>query len=181
MWCGTPSSASCPTTTSSASATTTGRASGGGSRETRRCVRHGVSTNHSRCSEDKRFPVFQTFDECVSSGGSDCAPEKLWLQIPFFCGHHAECWWVCCSPTSSEKSTFFLPAGVTLYRNVGSKWALEQAKYNLLNEFLLVGVTEELEDFIMILEAALPHFFRGATELYRTGRVQANLMRRREG
>ncbi|KAF7223438.1 heparan sulfate 2-O-sulfotransferase 1-like, partial [Nothobranchius furzeri] len=34
----------------------------------------------------------QTFDECVSAGGSDCAPEKLWLQIPFFCGHYSECW-----------------------------------------------------------------------------------------
>lgn len=54
-------------------------------------------------------------------------------------------------------------------RNVGSRWALEQAKYNLVNEYLLVGVTEELEDFIMILEAALPRFFKGATELYRTG------------
>lgn len=54
-------------------------------------------------------------------------------------------------------------------RNAGSRWALEQAKYNLVNEYLLVGVTEELEDFIMILEAALPHFFKGATELYRTG------------
>ncbi|MEQ2300958.1 Heparan sulfate 2-O-sulfotransferase 1 [Ameca splendens] len=89
--------------------------------------------------------LFQTFDECVSSGGSDCAPEKLWLQIPFFCGHHSECW------------------------NAGSRWALEQAKYNLVNEYLLVGVTEELEDFIMILEAALPRFFKGAADLYRTG------------
>lgn len=58
---------------------------------------------------------------------------------------------------------------VCLCRNVGSRWALEQAKYNLVNEYLLVGVTEELEDFIMMLEAALPRFFRGATELYRTG------------
>ncbi|CAN9500815.1 unnamed protein product [Ophioblennius macclurei] len=87
----------------------------------------------------------QTFDECVSLGGSDCQPEKLWMQIPFFCGHVSECW------------------------NVGSRWALEQAKYNLMNHYLLVGVTEELEDFIMVLEAALPRFFKGATELFRTG------------
>lgn len=46
---------------------------------------------------------------------------------------------------------------------------MDQAKYNLVNEYFLVGVTEELEDFIMLLEAALPRFFRGATELYRTG------------
>lgn len=54
-------------------------------------------------------------------------------------------------------------------RNAGSQWALEQAKYNLVHEYLLVGVTEELEDFIRILEAALPEFFKGATQLYRTG------------
>lgn len=46
---------------------------------------------------------------------------------------------------------------------------MDQAKYNLVNEYFLVGVTEELEDFIMLLEAALPRFFRGATDLYRTG------------
>lgn len=61
-----------------------------------------------------------------------------------------------------------------VHRNAGSKWALEQAKYNLVNEYLLVGVTEELEDFIMILEAALPRFFKGATELYRTGTNTSN-------
>lgn len=57
-------------------------------------------------------------------------------------------------------------------RNVGSRWALEQAKYNLVNEYLLVGLTEELEDFVMLLEAALPRVFKGATELYRTGTNQ---------
>lgn len=38
-----------------------------------------------------------------------------------------------------------------------------------MNEYMLVGVTEELEDFVMMLEAALPRFFKGATELFRTG------------
>ena len=45
---------------------------------------------------------------------------------------------------------------------------MDQAKSNLINEYFLVGVTEELEDFIMLHEAALPRFFRGATDLYRT-------------
>lgn len=61
----------------------------------------------------------------------------------------------------------------SLCRNVGSQWALEQAKYNLVNEYMLVGVTEELEDFVMMLEAALPRFFKGATELYKTGSLRA--------
>ncbi|XP_036054427.1 heparan sulfate 2-O-sulfotransferase 1-like [Onychomys torridus] len=88
----------------------------------------------------------KTLDECVANGGSYRAPEKLWLQIPFFCGHSSECW------------------------NVGSRWAMDQAKYNLVNEYFLVGVTEELEDFIMLLEAALPRFFQGAIDLYRAGK-----------
>ena len=58
---------------------------------------------------------------------------------------------------------------------MGSQWALEQAKYNLVNEYMLVGVTEELEDFVMMLEAALPRFFRGATELYKTGAIDKTM------
>lgn len=70
--------------------------------------------------------------------------------------------------------SFFIQPRLTLTlppvcRNTGSRWALEQAKYNLINEYLLVGVTEELEDFVLILEAALPRFFKGAMELYKTG------------
>lgn len=43
-----------------------------------------------------------------------------------------------------------------LNRKPGSQWALEQAKFNLVNNYFLVGVTEEMEDFIYLLELSLP-------------------------
>ena len=52
---------------------------------------------------------------------------------------------------------------------MGSKWALGRAKHNLVSNYLLVGLTEELGDFIAVLEAALPKMFAGATQLYTSG------------
>ena len=53
-----------------------------------------------------------TFDECVEKGLPDCKPEKLWQQVPWFCGHFRRCW-----------------------HPPGNAWALEQAKNNLANKF----------------------------------------------
>ncbi|XP_072936425.1 heparin sulfate O-sulfotransferase [Epargyreus clarus] len=83
-----------------------------------------------------------TFDECVENSQPDCDPTNMWLQVPFFCGHSAQCW------------------------KPGNAWALEQAKHNLVNHYLVVGVTEEMLDFISVLEAALPRMFKGATDHY---------------
>ena len=67
----------------------------------------------------------------------------MWLQIPFFCGHSADCW------------------------TPGSQWALKQAKENLVNNYFLVGVTEEMEDFIYLLELSLPRYLRSYFSYFR--------------
>ena len=59
--------------------------------------------------------------------------------------------------------------GVVVCRIPGNAWALDMAKHNLVYHYLVVGVTEEMGDFIAVLEASLPRFFRGATDLYNSG------------
>ncbi|KAK8748552.1 hypothetical protein OTU49_015852, partial [Cherax quadricarinatus] len=93
----------------------------------------------------KKMGDKMTLDECVALQHPDCSTNHLWMQIPFFCGHLAECW---------------VP---------GSSWALELAKHNLVHNYFLVGVTEELEDFVAMLEYTLPRMFKGALDLYVSG------------
>ena len=59
------------------------------------------------------------------------------FQVPWFCGHFRRCW----DPP-------------------GNRWALEQAKFNLANKYFLVGLTEDLETFIDLMEMSLPRFFK---------------------
>ncbi|XP_018021514.1 heparan sulfate 2-O-sulfotransferase 1 [Hyalella azteca] len=93
----------------------------------------------------KRQGDKMTLDECVLKQHVDCSASRLWIQVPFFCGQHAECW---------------VP---------GSEWALQQAKHNLVAHYLLVGITEEMESFVALLEGALPRVFHGALQLYQRG------------
>ena len=50
----------------------------------------------------------------------------------------------------------------------------------MLLNYLLVGVTEELGDFIAVLEATLPRFFNGATQLFNNG-MAVSRMEGKEG
>ncbi|OQV15820.1 Heparan sulfate 2-O-sulfotransferase 1 [Hypsibius exemplaris] len=88
----------------------------------------------------------KSIDECVTEQGKDCDPMNMWLQ----------------------GDAIFLPR-CRLLGAPGNFWALEQAKLNLANKYFLVGVTEEMEDFVALLEATLPSMFRGASDLYLHG------------
>uniref|UniRef100_A0A0N5B010 Heparan sulfate 2-O-sulfotransferase n=1 Tax=Syphacia muris TaxID=451379 RepID=A0A0N5B010_9BILA len=79
----------------------------------------------------------ETFDECVERRGRDCDVNQMWMQIPYFCG-----------------SAYFC-------HEPGNERALELAKKNLVEHYLLVGISERMREFIGALEVVLPEFFYG--------------------
>lgn len=53
-----------------------------------------------------------------------------------------------------------------LCRMPGNEWALRKAKEHLISNYLVVGITEQMAEFIAVLEAMVPQFFQGASKLY---------------
>lgn len=50
----------------------------------------------------------------------------------------------------------------------GSEWALQQAKRNVLEKYILVGVTEKMTEFLQMLELVIPGgMFRNASEHFK--------------
>ncbi|XP_064196532.1 uronyl 2-sulfotransferase a isoform X2 [Anguilla rostrata] len=80
---------------------------------------------------------------CILENYPECSNPRLFYIIPYFCGQHPQC------------------------REPGL-WALERAKQNVLENFLLVGVLEELEDVLLLLERLLPHFFTDVLSIYKS-------------
>lgn len=66
-----------------------------------------------------------------------------------------------------EKNCFDSDFSFMSFREPGV-WALERAKQNVLENYLLVGILEELEDVLLLLERLLPHYFSGVLNIYKT-------------
>ncbi|XP_031567452.1 uronyl 2-sulfotransferase-like [Actinia tenebrosa] len=95
-----------------------------------------------------------SFNECVLKNYSECTdPRRLSYIIPYFCGQSAGC-----------KSS--------------PKHALRQAITNVETKYLVVGVLEEVNDFIKVLEKLLPQFFRGAYEAWKNPGLEESLKRK---
>ncbi|KAG5265793.1 hypothetical protein AALO_G00246440 [Alosa alosa] len=80
---------------------------------------------------------------CILENYPECSNPRLFYIIPYFCGQHPQC-------------------------REPSEWALEKAKQNVLEHYLLVGVLEELEDVLLLLERLLPHFFFDVLNIYKS-------------
>lgn len=70
-------------------------------------------------------------------------------------------------PSLSLLVSCLLRADLLLTREPGV-WALERAKQNVLENYLLVGILEELEDVLLLLERLLPHYFTGVLNIYKS-------------
>eukprot|EP00079_Xenopus_tropicalis_P036000 XP_017949771.1 PREDICTED: uronyl 2-sulfotransferase isoform X3 [Xenopus tropicalis] len=81
-------------------------------------------------------------NECILENYAECSNPRLFYIIPYFCGQHPKC------------------------RDPG-EWALERAKQNVNENFLLVGILEELEDVLLLLERFLPHYFKDVMSIYK--------------
>jgi len=85
--------------------------------------------------------------QCVLSGDLECqfSGDLRYLkehQLTFFCGSALEC------------------------KRVGSRAALQKAKYNAEKYYSVIGVSEDLESSLAVMESYLPKFFKGATQAY---------------
>ncbi|KAK6297570.1 hypothetical protein J4Q44_G00321530 [Coregonus suidteri] len=84
---------------------------------------------------------------CILENYPECSNPRLFYIIPYFCGQHPQC------------------------REPGV-WALERAKQNVLENFLIVGILEELEDVLLLLERLLPHYFTDVLNIYKSPGLQ---------
>ncbi|KAL4624007.1 uronyl 2-sulfotransferase-like, partial [Arapaima gigas] len=91
----------------------------------------------------KDFERYLDINVCILENYPECSNPRLFYIIPYFCGQHPQC------------------------REPGT-WALERAKKNVLENYLLVGILEELEDVLLLLERLLPHFFSNVLTIYKS-------------
>lgn len=85
----------------------------------------------------------ESYDDCVRLRRSECVAELFSVRlITQFCGYERGC-------------------------RKANRFALERAKENVRNRFLIVGIMEEYEDFIRLLEKLLPDMFAGSIDKYK--------------
>uniref|UniRef100_A0A1B6DBH8 Sulfotransferase domain-containing protein n=1 Tax=Clastoptera arizonana TaxID=38151 RepID=A0A1B6DBH8_9HEMI len=101
----------------------------------------------------------KSFEQCVKSEDPECSFEtgkSYDLTIPYFCGHEEWC------------------------MSLNNHKALQRAKANVDRYFPVVGILEELNATLVVLEKKLPYFFKGVQDMYFTQLLEPHKNRNRQ-
>lgn len=127
------------------------------------------------------FFYFQDINVCILENYPECSNPRVFYIIPYFCGQHPQCRYLThkshdktfwCNTRKAALLLFFALLSLIHFPSLSTRepgvWALERAKQNVLENYLLVGVLEELEDVLLLLERLLPHYFTGVLNIYKS-------------
>ncbi|XP_078698067.1 uncharacterized protein LOC144925793 isoform X1 [Branchiostoma floridae x Branchiostoma belcheri] len=123
--------------------------------------RYGDGRSDDRGGHLKEEDKLRSFDACVLEEQVECT-RGLHYIIPFFCGQRPGCRIAHPEPPGGE-DRFLYTADTS---REPSRWALEKAKDNVLDKFLVVGILEEFNDTLRVFEHLLPNFFKGAMSVW---------------
>ncbi|XP_072178490.1 uronyl 2-sulfotransferase-like [Diadema setosum] len=102
--------------------------------------------NERKFSANSTDPArVMSYEECVLQKKTECVGRKSFYIIPFFCGLDPKC-------------------------RISSEWAYLRAKRNVVENYVVVGVLEELENSLQVMEKVLPNFFSGALQTHLTSK-----------
>lgn len=98
-----------------------------------------------------------TLQECIMKNMYECNSQHASYMIPFFCG----------------QGTSFTVVGLPKIRMItrttdpacqrADLYAFEMALKNMLKYYFLVGITEQFDDVVTLLERLIPYYFTGLT------------------
>lgn len=105
--------------------------------------------NSWKGTEEERL---MSVDECVLGRHRACT-SVTWKYLEFLCGNQYPC-------HSRGVSASTISKGV------------EKSKYNLLNNFHVVGILEQFDDTLNLFEKMMPRIFKNVQEAWHSDRVQ---------
>ncbi|KAG1673628.1 Heparan sulfate 2-O-sulfotransferase pipe [Nymphon striatum] len=108
--------------------------------------------------------ISEDFIECFKKREEECSyimgnvqqTQNGILSIPYFCGHENYC------------------------RVHGNVAALQKAKSVIETQYTVVGLLEEFNKTLVVLESFLPKYFRGIVNFYKKKAVKKNAIRRKQ-
>lgn len=106
-------------------------------------VKHGdgqIGTERIKIHDQPEFEL--SIDECVRRKGLFCSRESVaTYTLKFFCGYDPKC-------------------------AVANEWTYKQAVDNVEDKFLMVGITEDLNSTMELIEILLPNMSKGVVSIY---------------